>query len=146
MPFRRFLGYWTCVIVGRWIGGMLGYKPFFKEYTTDWDFAVAKMEGQPLLRRLIHESYMAKSPWFKQVELSKGPKPTNAEYEDWVVDIAERRSDSNRIATAGIDTEYSGVKIDDSKGVNGVNGVNGIHDGHVYFAGDVTRRRHLVQE
>ena len=24
---------------------MLGYRPVFKEYTTDWDFAVAKMKG-----------------------------------------------------------------------------------------------------
>ena len=112
MPFRRFFGYWTCVIVGRWIGGILGYKPFFREYTTDWDFAVAKMRGQPLIRRLIHGSYVAKAPWFKQVELSKGPKPTNAEYEEMVIDISERRSASNRIATAGLDIEKLSVKTD----------------------------------
>lgn len=124
---------------------MLGYKPFFREYTTDWDFAVAKMKGQPLLRRLIHDSYVAKSPWFKQVELSKGPKPTNAEYEEWVVDIAERRSGNNGIATAGLDVDKYLVKIDESKGVNGVNGINGHTDG-VHFAGDVTRRKGLVQD
>ena len=106
---------------------MLGYKPFFKEYTTDWDYAVAKMKGQPLLRRLIHDSYSANSPWLKQVELSKGPKPTNAEYEEWVVDIAERRSKKNRIATAGLDIANPGVNVDDSKGVNGVNGINHRH-------------------
>lgn len=68
----------------------MGYKLFFKEYTTDWDFAVVKMKGQPLTRRLIHHSYVAKTSWFKQVELSKGPKPTNSEYEEMVVDISDR--------------------------------------------------------
>ena len=91
---------------------MLGYKPFFRKYTTDWDFAVAKMKGQPSIRRLIHNSYVAKAPWFKQVELSKEPKPTNAEYEDLVIDLSERRSASNRIATAGLDIEKLPVKTD----------------------------------
>lgn len=91
----------------------MGYKPFFKEYTTDWDFAVAKMKGQPLTRRLIHHSYVAKTSWFKQVELSKGPKPTNAEYEEMVVDISERRSANNRIVTAGLDIEELSVKTDE---------------------------------
>ena len=90
----------------------MGYKPFFREYTTDWDFAVAKMRGQPFIRRLIHDSYGAKNSWFKQVELSEGPKPTNAEYEEMVVDISERRSANNRIATAGLDTEKLSVKTD----------------------------------
>ena len=90
----------------------MGYKPFFREYTTDWDFAVAKMRGQPLIRRLIHGSYVAKASWFKQVELSGGPKPTNAEYEEMVIDISERRSASNRIATAGLDIEKLSVKTD----------------------------------
>ena len=90
----------------------MGYKPFFREYTTDWDFAVAKMKGQPFIRRLIHDSYLMKASWFKQVELSKGPKPTNAEYEEMVVDISERRSASNRIETAGLDIEKPSVKND----------------------------------
>ncbi len=123
---------------------MLGYKPFFREYTTDWDFAVAKMKGQPLLRRLIHNAYAAKSSWFEQVELSKGPKPTNAEYEEWVVDLAERRSGSNRIATAGLDVEEPSVKTDGLKGVGGVNGTNGYTPG-VHFAGDVHKRKSQEQ-
>lgn len=45
VPFRRFIGRWGSVALGCWAGGLLGYKPFFKEYTTDWDYAVAKMKG-----------------------------------------------------------------------------------------------------
>jgi hypothetical protein len=89
MPFRRFFGYWGCVIIGRWIGGLLGYKPFFKEYTTDWDFAVAKMKGNFWTRRNVHESYTAKTSWADQVRLSSAPKPTNAEYEELVSDMTE---------------------------------------------------------
>ena len=48
MPVRHFFGYWTCVIVGWWTGGMLEYKPFFRKYTTDWDFGVAKVKGEPV--------------------------------------------------------------------------------------------------
>jgi hypothetical protein len=89
MPFRSFFGYWACVIIGRWIGGCLGYKPFFKEYTTDWDFAVAKMKGNFWTRRNVQESYVAKKPWGDQVALSQGPKATNAEYEALVTDMTE---------------------------------------------------------
>ncbi len=83
VPFRRTVGYWTCVILGRWIGGMLGYKPFFKEYTTDWDYAVAKMKGSFFQRHLIEQSFTEAKSWPEQVELSKKAKPTNAEYELW---------------------------------------------------------------
>jgi hypothetical protein len=89
MPFRRFFGYWGCVIIGRWLGGLLGYKPFFKEYTTDWDFAVAKMKGNFWTRRNVHESYTASTTWADQVRLSSNPKPTNAEYEELVTDMTE---------------------------------------------------------
>ena len=32
---RTFIGYWLTVIIGRYIGSLLGYYPFFREYTTD---------------------------------------------------------------------------------------------------------------
>ncbi|KAL7622425.1 hypothetical protein AAE478_007930 [Parahypoxylon ruwenzoriense] len=60
---RKFTGYWTGVILGRWIGGMLGYKPFFKEYTTDWDFAVAKMQNSFFTRRLVDTTAKVALPW-----------------------------------------------------------------------------------
>ncbi|KAL8792096.1 MAG: hypothetical protein Q9195_005271 [Heterodermia aff. obscurata] len=83
VPFRRTVGYWTCVILGRWIGGLLGYKPFFKEYTTDWDYAVMKMKGSFFQRHLVEESFAVAKAWPEQVKLSEGPKPLNAEFEQW---------------------------------------------------------------
>ncbi|KAK0513964.1 hypothetical protein JMJ35_003686 [Cladonia borealis] len=83
VPFRRTIGYWTCVILGRWIGGILGYKPFFREYTTDWDYAVAKMKGSFFQRHLAEQSFAKAKSWPEQVELSNKGRPTNAEYELW---------------------------------------------------------------
>ncbi|KAI1371045.1 hypothetical protein F4677DRAFT_450756 [Hypoxylon crocopeplum] len=65
---RRFIGYWAGVVIGRWIGGMLGYKPFFKEYTTDWDYAIAKMQSSFFTRRLVQTTWKKATPL---VELNK---------------------------------------------------------------------------
>ena len=88
MPFRRQIGYWVCVIFGRWIGGLLGYQPFFKEYTTDWEFAVAKMKGSFFQRHLVNEAFIKERSWDEQVQLSSGSKPTNAEFEPWTTDLS----------------------------------------------------------
>nr|UPH69772.1 putative epoxidase protein [Neofusicoccum parvum] len=108
VPFRRFFGYWGCVIIGRWLGGMLGYKPFFKEYTTDWDYAVEKMNGSFWQRRLADKSYTHRTTWDRQVELSQGPDPRNAEYQDMVTDLAETRDPSSKIETAGLPIPVAG--------------------------------------
>ncbi|GME33701.1 putative cupin -type protein [Neofusicoccum parvum] len=60
---RKAIGQWGGVVLGRWIGGLLGYKPFFKEYTTDWDLAVAKMRSHWMLRLHVATSYQAASSW-----------------------------------------------------------------------------------
>lgn len=125
MPFRRFFGYWTCIIVGRWIGGLLGYKPFFKEYTTDWDYAMAKMSGSPFQAHGLHQSYAHKTSWCRQQELSAGPKPTNAEYEPWVQDLAELASAKNKISTAGESLELLSLKSGRSTAVQ-INGVSNL--------------------
>jgi hypothetical protein len=66
---------------------LLGYKPFFKEYTTDWDYAVAKMKGSFFQRHLVEESFRTRRSWSEQAELSSGAKPTNAEYEQWTLQL-----------------------------------------------------------
>ncbi|KAH7325628.1 hypothetical protein B0I35DRAFT_448772 [Stachybotrys elegans] len=62
---RTFFGYWATVIVGRYIGGLLGYQPFYREYTTDWEFAVAKMQGTWFYRKNVEMAYRAASSWEK---------------------------------------------------------------------------------
>ncbi|KAK3307158.1 uncharacterized protein B0T15DRAFT_574010 [Chaetomium strumarium] len=62
---RTLLGYWMTVLIGRWIGGLLGYQPFYREYTTDWELAVAKMQGTWFYRKNVQTAYRAASSWAK---------------------------------------------------------------------------------
>jgi len=45
VPFRHTIGWLAGVVVGRYIGGLLGYAPFYPEWTTDWPAACSKMGG-----------------------------------------------------------------------------------------------------
>ena len=60
---RTFLGYWVTVIIGRYIASLLGYRPFFREYTTDWELAQAKMKHTWFHRRNIETSYQQAKTW-----------------------------------------------------------------------------------
>ncbi|AEO70854.1 cf2c73a1-daf1-4c72-9e18-3249709aec9e [Thermothielavioides terrestris] len=51
VPFRAKVSRIAGVVGGRWIGGLLGYQPFYKEWTTEWDIACEKMESSLFLRR-----------------------------------------------------------------------------------------------
>lgn len=85
VPCRKFIGYWGTVVIGRWVGGLLGYKPYFREYTTDWDYACAKMKSSWFRKRLVHESYNKGVPWEDQHGLVKGSPcngPMNPEFSD----------------------------------------------------------------
>lgn len=123
VPFRRFIGYWGSVILGRWIGGLLGYKPFFREYTTDWDYAVAKMKGSWFQRHMVEEACTKAKSWEEQVLLDKG-KPLNAEYEPWVVDLSEQagghRENLDSHASAVGDSGVPVVVNGHGGGVNGI--------------------------
>ncbi|KAM3511560.1 hypothetical protein MY11210_004778 [Beauveria gryllotalpidicola] len=63
LAIRTFLGFWVTVIIGRYIGGLLGYQPFYREYTTDWELAVAKMQGTWFYRRNVQTAYRAATSW-----------------------------------------------------------------------------------
>lgn len=117
MPFRLFFGYWTSVIIGRWLGGLLGYKPFFKQYSTDWEFAVMKMKSSFWTRRLVDNFWNAKERWAREADLSSGPKPSNADIQYLIEDITE--------ATRAAKAKAAGE--DFGEGVNG-GGANGIHE------------------
>ncbi|KAK1145119.1 hypothetical protein N8T08_004552 [Aspergillus melleus] len=51
VPFGRTLSMTLGVVVGRWIGGLLGYQPYYKKWTFDWDLACRKMEQSIFQRR-----------------------------------------------------------------------------------------------
>ncbi|EOD44437.1 putative cupin -type protein [Neofusicoccum parvum UCRNP2] len=123
-----FIGYWGSVALGRWIGGLLGYKPFFKEYTTDWDYAVAKMKGSWFQRHLVEESYSKAKTWEEQLALDC-EKPQNAEYEQWTVDLDERNAklangSGGALLTNGDDGTPQMIRADSV--VSGMDHVNGL--------------------
>lgn len=101
---------------------MLGYKPFFKEYTTDWEYAVEKMKGSFFQRRLVEESFSAAKPWHEQVKLSSGAKPTNAEFEPWTLAMGH---EVGRVPNSSMNGSVNGNANEGMHGdVNGVHGVS----------------------
>ena len=98
VPFyRREIGYWACVFLGRWVGGLLGYKPFFKEYTTDWNFAVAKMKGSFFQRHMVQDAFTVQKPWQEQMKMEFPTKPLSGEFEPYTTDLAmDKLSKSSR--------------------------------------------------
>ncbi|KFA74226.1 hypothetical protein S40288_10416 [Stachybotrys chartarum IBT 40288] len=65
-PLRHHIGKFMDVVLGRWIGGMLGYAPFYPEWTTDWAAACRQMNlcstqkkfAQPNAQENIRASYL----------------------------------------------------------------------------------------
>ena len=53
VPFGRTLSQGAIIVIGRWIGGLLGYQPFYKEWTSDWDLACRKMETSWFQRKFV---------------------------------------------------------------------------------------------
>ncbi|KAI9784389.1 MAG: hypothetical protein M1816_000860 [Peltula sp. TS41687] len=51
VPFSRSLSRAVGIVVGRWIGGLLGYQPFYRKWTSDWELACNKMETSFFQRR-----------------------------------------------------------------------------------------------
>ena len=58
IPFGRRLSMAAGIVVGRWIGGLLGYQPFYRQWTSDWELACHKMKGSLLQRRFADPARM----------------------------------------------------------------------------------------
>lgn len=56
VPFGKTLSRGTGIVVGRWIGGLLGYQPYYRKWTTDWDTACSRME-QSIFQRRFADRY-----------------------------------------------------------------------------------------
>ena len=57
VPMGKTLSIALGVVVGRWIGsGLLGYQPFYRKWTTDWELACQKMELSIFQRRFADRS------------------------------------------------------------------------------------------
>ncbi|EED11997.1 conserved hypothetical protein [Talaromyces stipitatus ATCC 10500] len=51
IPFGRTLSMSIGIVVGRWIGPLLGYQPYYPKWTSDWELACEKMRQSFFQRR-----------------------------------------------------------------------------------------------
>jgi hypothetical protein len=51
VPFGRSIALSMGVVLGRWLAGSLGYQPYYRKWTTDWQLACEKMEKSIFYRR-----------------------------------------------------------------------------------------------
>ncbi|KAF6823071.1 hypothetical protein CPLU01_11634 [Colletotrichum plurivorum] len=108
VPFRRFIGYWDGVFLGWWIG------PFFREYTTDRDYVVAKVKDSWFQHHLVEDSYGYPKSWEEQLLFDQG-KPLDAEYEALTTtDLSEAENN----LTNGNNVDDNGAKTNWPRHVN----------------------------
>jgi hypothetical protein len=55
IPFSMALSKAMTVVVGRWLGGILGYQPYYKEWTTDWALAKQRMSASVFTKRFARD-------------------------------------------------------------------------------------------
>jgi hypothetical protein len=51
IPFNMTISRLMGVVLGRWVGSLLGYQPYYKEWTTDWELARKRMQASHVQRR-----------------------------------------------------------------------------------------------
>ncbi|KAK8062511.1 hypothetical protein PG997_014608 [Apiospora hydei] len=51
VPFGRRISQALGIVCGRWLGGLLGYQPFYREWSSDWDLACQQMRSSIFQRR-----------------------------------------------------------------------------------------------
>lgn len=55
IPFNLTLSKATAVVIGRWLGGILGYQPYYKKWTTDWETAKQHMSTSIFTSRFARD-------------------------------------------------------------------------------------------
>lgn len=53
IPLNKWIAWALGIAMGRWLGGILGYQPFYRKWTTDWQLACWKMPSSIIQRRFI---------------------------------------------------------------------------------------------
>jgi hypothetical protein len=60
IPFGRTVSIVLGTVLGRWIGsGLLGYQPFYRKWTSDWELACEKMGASVFQRRFADRTKSA---------------------------------------------------------------------------------------
>ena len=59
VPFRGRVSQLAGIVIGRWLGGIAGYQPFYRKWSDDWQLACEKMETCVFLRRFADRAKTA---------------------------------------------------------------------------------------
>lgn len=51
IPFSRRIAQGLGVVMGRWIGALLGYQPYYRKWSGNWQLACERMRGSLFQRR-----------------------------------------------------------------------------------------------
>ncbi|KAI1264446.1 hypothetical protein F5Y18DRAFT_390466 [Xylariaceae sp. FL1019] len=51
LPLGQHISRFMSVLVGRWLGGLLGYQPYYFKWSSDWGLACEKMKTSVFQRR-----------------------------------------------------------------------------------------------
>lgn len=54
VPFGRSVSRILGIVLGRGIGGLLGYQPYYRKWSGDWDLACQRMRLSLFQRRFAH--------------------------------------------------------------------------------------------
>jgi hypothetical protein len=58
IPFSRTLARALGIVMGRWVGSLLGYQPYYRQWSTDWGLACERMRSSIFQRRFAVEEKM----------------------------------------------------------------------------------------
>jgi hypothetical protein len=58
IPFSRTLARALGIVMGRWVGSLLGYQPYYRRWSTDWGLACERMRSSIFQRRFAVEEKM----------------------------------------------------------------------------------------
>ncbi|KAI4221633.1 MAG: hypothetical protein LQ349_007796 [Xanthoria aureola] len=58
IPGGRLISQAVGIAMGRWLGAILGYQPFYREWTTDWSSACDKMDESYFQRKFADRKKM----------------------------------------------------------------------------------------
>ncbi|KAH9992265.1 hypothetical protein F4779DRAFT_637567 [Xylariaceae sp. FL0662B] len=54
MPLNKGVVRVVGIVIGRWLGGLLGYQPFYRKWTTDWELSCKKMASSAFQKRFAN--------------------------------------------------------------------------------------------
>ncbi|KAI1335378.1 hypothetical protein F5Y15DRAFT_397766 [Xylariaceae sp. FL0016] len=56
IPFGQHISRFAGIALGRWLGSSMGYQPYYRKWSSDWDLACSRMHKCVFQRRFVEPS------------------------------------------------------------------------------------------